>query len=363
MPSDFAPSVLNPASVAAAGSGHRSALPLPPAPAACTERPAHLVLPFAAASDPACQALLPQLPLPHLSAWLATSHPAQWWVGQGESLAMPHEQVLARVLGLWPAAAPADADLPTPWAAWSAAQSNSPTGQPGEPAAWFSPCHQQVGTGQVSLQHPDELGLSEAHSLALLAALQPLAQEDGLQLQWHSPTHWLARGPSLGELATASLDRVAGRSIAPWLPMAAHAAPLRRLQSEAQMLFYTHPAHDERVAQGLAPVNALWISGSGACPPTARAKAPELRWCEHLRQPALSSDWRTWQQAWAQLDAELLPAWLAHAAQGHPTALTLCGEFSSVTLLQQPRPWWPGLQHKISSLLRPNRISDILLTL
>ena len=262
------------------------------------------------------------------------------------TLTPPHERAHAALLGL---TAP---DGQVPWAAWH----TQCTG----PAAWFTPCHQEVGNGQVTLLDPETLNLSEAHSRALLAALQPWALEDGLTLTWHSPTQWLAQGATLAGLATASLDRVVGRSLAPWLPMGAAAAPLRRLQNEAQMLFYTQPAHDERAAQHLPPVNAFWISGSGTCPPSARHLAPELVVVDSLREPALNGNWAGWQHAWHTLDAQVLPQWLAHAQAGGAMRLTLCGERTHITLNWAPQTGWQQWRTKITSIFSPYRLMDLL---
>ena len=313
----------------------------------------HLLLPFASALDEGCQTLLPQLSLPHLTRLLAlgpTVTPETPTPTKGEmTLTPPHERAHAALLGL---SAP---DGQLPWAAWN---THSP-----HAAAWFSPCHQEVGNGHVTLHDPQALGLSEAHSRAPLAALQPWALEDGTTLSWYAPDRWLAQGTVFDGLATASLDQVVGRSIAPWLPMAPAAAPLRRLQNEAQMLFYTHPAHDERVAAGLAPVNAFWISGSGACPPDARPSSAQVTVDTRLRAPALRGDWAAWQQAWQQLDAEVLPAWLARAQGGEPVHLTLCGERTFTTLAWGPRSHWQRLVTQISSFFGTQRFTKILSSL
>jgi hypothetical protein len=313
----------------------------------------HLLLPFASALEAGCQHLLSGLSLPQLTRLLAlgpTVTPEAPAPTGGElTLTPPHERAHAALLGL------SALDGQVPWAAW---HTHSP-----HAAAWFSPCHQEVGNGHVTLHDPQALGLSEAHSRALLAALQPWAQEDGIALSWHAPDRWLAQGPVFEELATASLDRVVGRSIAPWLPMAPAAAPLRRLQNEAQMLFYTHPAHDERVAAGLAPVNAFWISGSGACPPNARSSAGHVTIDTRLRTPALRGDWAAWQKAWHQLDAEVLPTWLARARAGERVQLTLCGERCFTSLAWGPCSPWQRLGTQISSFFGTQRLSALLSSL
>lgn len=324
-----------------------SAAAPPPETAHC------LLLPLAFATDEGCQKLLLQLKLPHLERlWalgptVTPEKPAQI---DGElTLTPPHERAYASLLGF---GAP-DGELP--WAAW---ETSCP-----QAAAWFTPCHQEVGNGQVSLNDPQALALSETHSRALLAALQPWAKDDGIALSWHSPQRWLAQGPVFEGLATASLDRVVGRSIAPWLPMAPTAAPLRRLQNEAQMLFYTHPAHDERVALGLAPVNAFWISGSGASHSTLRPAQTDVVVDHRLRAPALRGDWAAWQQAWQQLDAEVLPTWLTRAQAGESVQLTLCGERSCTTLRWGTRSAWQRLNAKILSFFMLRRLYILISSL
>ena len=336
----------------------------------------HLVLPFASSSDEACQALLPTLVLPNLTRLLALANPphslpptpANAAPGDAPNasdfdpeltLTPPHEWVLAQVLGLVDVTtadlAALDGRLP-----WAAAMSRPLLETPNTPAAWFSPCHQEVGTGQVTLHPPATLGLSDAHSQALMAALQPLALEDGITLTWVAADRWLAQGPVFAHLPSASLDRVAGRSIAGWLSSGPAAAGLRRLQSEAQMLYYNHPANDEREAQRLAPVNAFWISGSGACPSGASHAAPELVVPQTLRTAALQGHWTGWQQAWQTLDAEVLPAWLNHAQRGQPLRITLCGERSSLSFDLTPRSAWQGIRQKISSFFTTLRLTELL---
>ena len=335
----------------------------------------HLVLPFASSSDEACQALLPTLVLPNLTRLLALANPPRGLPATSTpstiapanaadfdpelTLTPPHEWVLAQALGLGDITTAAltalDGCLP-----WAAAMSRPLLASPDTPAAWFSPCHQEVGTGQVTLHPPATLGLSDAHSQALMAALQPLALEDGITLTWVAADRWLAQGQVFAHLPSASLDRVAGRSIAGWLSSGPAAAGLRRLQSEAQMLYYNHPANDEREAQRLAPVNAFWISGSGIFPPGARHAAPELVVPQTLRTAALQGHWAGWQQAWQTLDAEVLPAWLDLAQRNQPLRITLCGERSSLSFDLTPRSAWQGLQQKISSFFTPLRSSQLL---
>lgn len=358
---------------------------LPPAPAHTT----HLVLPFAHTGgdgEPSLAPLPDAAQLPHLRQLLARTRWQRLYTVPLDSLTPPHEWALAHARGL-PTGCPqadtaADAPVPLsgqtscelpakqalPWAAWDAAHL-LPT--PQTPAAWFTPCHQEIGAHHVSLLPPGQLDLSEAHSRALLAALAPLAREDGIHLRWVAPDRWLATGNVLGGVHAASLDRVAGRSIGPWL--LALPPTLRRLQSEAQMLFYTQAAHDQRVASGQPPVNAFWVSGSGHAPArtppsqqagtTALPPADNVTVVTTLREAALAGNADGWQQAWRDIDRHVLPAWLARAAAGDTLHIHLCGEQGWLHLCLSPAPAWQRVTQHISSFFGTSRLFKIISSL
>ena len=147
-------------------------------------------------------------------------------------------------------------------------------------------------------------------------------------------------------LACASIDRVIGRYLAQWMPRGPHAATLRRLQTEAQMLLYTHPLNDERLARGELPINSFWLSGTGALAATPES-CPSATNTSALRTAALHGDWPAWARAWGSLDAnEIKP--LADAADAdQQVSLTLCGERGLVRLTQRPRTLWQSLRARV----------------
>jgi hypothetical protein len=111
---------------------------------------------------------------------------------------------------------------------------------------------------------------------------------------------------------------------------------LKRLQSEAQMLFYTHPAHDAREALRLHPVNGFWLSGAGAVDhPTALRAAPAMP--DPLRSAALQADWARWKSAWTSLDADEIKKLLERVRHGEAVTLTLCGERAAQRFTNAPR--------------------------
>ena len=310
----------------------------------------HLLIPYAACSADACQQALQTLPLPNLAALLQRLTPTTLDAGDDFALSMPHERALARALGL-----PADNGL-TPWAARDVLKNG---GKPGADAwAFITPCHWRLATDHFLMDEPDLLQIEEQESQALLAAMASFFAEDGITLEYASPTLWRAQGEVFRGLATASLDRVRGRSLDIWMPDGPQAKPLRRLQSEMQMLLYTHPVNDARETRGLAPVNAFWVSGTGALPPEVRnALFPaELHMPNTLTTPALRANWPAWAKAWQQLDATACADLLAHLQQHGTATLTLCGERSAQRFEASPR----SLGAKISSLFGRVRPSTVL---
>lgn len=303
----------------------------------------HLLIPFAAGQDPASRQALRGLRLPQLEQLLARLSPRPLARSAAEAPALPHEYALARALGL-------GSDDPIPWAAWQAHAMGLDAGQ-----AWafITPCHWQIGQGRVTLDHPKALALPEDESRALLAAMQPYFAPDGITLVFDSAARWLAHGEVFRHLVTASLDRVIGRDLASWLP----AAPsLRRLQTEMQMLLYTHPVNEARSQRGAVPVNSFWISGSGALAPRPAVVAAAPVVPRQLADAALDADWQAWAQAWQQIDAAEGAALLAALQQGTDVSLTLCGERASQTFTNAPR----GLWRRIAGLFRRPSLPHLL---
>ena len=275
----------------------------------------HLLIPFACSADAQCLQALEALQLPHLEKLLRRLAPARTDSGPATSLTPPHERVLAHVLGL------AAHDGCIPWAAYQAALAGRETSTAAW--AWITPVHWDVGADHITMADPGALDLQEAQSRELLAAMQPFFEEDGMTLEYAAPHRWLAQGQIFAGLASASLDRVAGREISPWMSTA---APLRRLQNEMQMLLYTSPVNDTRTARGLATVNSFWVSGTGSLPQARPSGVPDVTVADTLRVAALRNDWSQWARSWVALDQKECRFLLESADSGKPVQLTLCGE-------------------------------------
>jgi hypothetical protein len=205
--------------------------------------------------------------------------------------------------------------------------------------------------------HPEDLHLSALESQALLGAMRAYFEEDRIALEYHAPTLWVARGEAFRGFPAASLDRVIGRVVDPWLPRGDHAKTIRRLQQEMQMLLYTHPVNDERARRGLAPVNSFWVSATGVLPATAVRHPPAgLLVPQALRDAALRQDWRAWASAWRHVDAREGARVLEALDRGESVALTLCGERNART--------YSGMGHgffgKLAAALRGADVRGVL---
>lgn len=280
----------------------------------------HLILPFAA-SHQWPKSLPTAQDLPHLTRLLDGMQRQQVLTdeeGERPHPLLPHERAAAQALG-WPQ------DGPWPQAAHDSAQ-------PG-PQAWLTPCHWQIGMDNVVMLPPELLQLGDEESRQLLQAMQPWLTEDGLQVQWHSALRWHASSPLLADVRTASLARVSGANIRPWLTDGSLPAPLRRLQSEMQMLLYNHPVNDARMARGQLTVNSFWLHGAG-CPAKTAPSAPAQR--NDALQQAAAEGPDAWLLAWRELDAQVL-APLAHTDT--PLQLSLCSETSVHTWQRRPLAW------------------------
>lgn len=289
-----------------------------------------LIVPFAGVSSAAGRHAAQSLSLPHLEQLLARSQAGTPLGGDEHSWSAPHELALAQALG-WPLV-----DGRLPWAALAAQRDGLALGS--RALGQLTPVHLHVGTEQVTLTDPDSLALSATDARSLFDALSPLFGDVGFVLHWGSASRWYVEHPSLAELATASLDRVAGRNIDPWLPDSGGSPALQRLLSEAQMLLHAHEVNARREAAGLGAVNSLWLSGCGVAAAAAQP-APQLD--ERLRAPALLEDWAAWAEAWHALDAGPIAA-LLDAGDG--TVLTLAGERRALPFTRSGGSAWQRLR-------------------
>jgi len=303
----------------------------------------HLLVPFASDTSEACRHVLHDLSLPNLERLLALLAPAGRDAAAERSFSPPHERALAAAWG-WHGR-----DGTLPFAAHAATADGIATGE----AAWalLTPSHWQLGRDDVVLTDPDRLELGERESRALFAPFEELLASEGFATAWGSACRWYAARDDLHGLATASLDRVIGRGVDWWLRESADAGDdgtrsvarlVRRLQSEAQLVFHSHSVNAAREERGALAVNSFWLSGCGRRQPAEASATPEI--AAALRAPLFANDWAAWAEAWHALDRGPIARALAAARAGAATTLTLCGERAAARFELQPRTLWQRLR-------------------
>ena len=222
--------------------------------------------------------------------------------------------------------------------------------------AIMTPCHWQVGMNEVTLLKPQELALNEDESRQLLSAIQPYFEEDGLQVVYESPLVWRVTGDLLDDLPLASIERVVGQNIKPWMPEHQRAKTLQRLQSEMQMLLYQHPVNDERSLKGRWTVNSFWLHRrlEQLYPDSA-----DFGVALELRETVEPFNAKLWQQAWQHLDATLCTSLYQALDQNHEISLSLCSE----TTWRHYRPQAASWLNKLQRLIQPVSVSQELRSL
>lgn len=297
-----------------------------------------LLIPYAFVDTPGCADAVAPLQLPHLERLLQRLTLVHTDTGASNDLSPPHERVLAQALGM------AAEDGLIPWAALELAQTGRNPGPGSGHWAWVTPAHWQIGTGGILMMNPATLQLEEAESRALVQAMAPYFAQDGIELLFDTPQRWLASGEALANLACASLDRVLGTDVAPWMPAT---AAVRRLQNEMQMLLYTHPVNDARAQRGLQAVNSFWVSGNGALGGTVPSVRPP-RVADGLRLSALLGDWQSWADAWRQIDRGACQELLTALDRGGSVELVLCSDKNALHFASGATRWRDRLQRRFS---------------
>jgi hypothetical protein len=295
----------------------------------------HVLIPFASGHSEVSSHVLRDLALPSLERLLRRLQAGQRWPGDETTLSAPHERALAAAWG-WP-----QLDGVLPLAAMAAAADGVDVGV----QAWglLTPAHWNAGRDHVAMTDPAALELDASESRALFDVVRELFDSEGFTPVWGAPLRWYLAHPSLAGLACASLDRVIGRDVNPWLAKTPPQRMLRRLQSEVQLLLYTHPLNQAREDRGALPVNSFWLSGCGVHLPQA---GPRIEVLDALRAPLLANDWAAWAQAWQALDAEPIAALERRCAAGEGITLTLCGERHAQSFESQTQTVWQRLKNR-----------------
>jgi len=295
-----------------------------------------IVLPGALPDPAAARALLPHLQqaAPTLLGWLARSRasvqPANLAAG-----CTAHEQWQLRERGFRPEPGQnLGAGLGPLWAA----------GPPDDEPVWLAELvHVSPTQSGAAMLPAQDLHITTEQSVALFESAQTLFAGSGFALLRDGDHRWRLRPPAELALQSASPALVGATSVNDWWPQDDSARPWRRLVNELQMLWFDHPVNLARQAQGLPPVNSLWLFGGARHGQLDENKAADTRTCDALQAPFAAQDWAGWLAALAELEAQVFQPL---ARQGTQPGLVLIGHERFATLtpntLGRWKQWLPG---------------------
>jgi hypothetical protein len=125
------------------------------------------------------------------------------------------------------------------------------------------PVELQVDAGNIYLMGRDHLLLKESESLQLLSTLNALLNEEGLRIIPGAVDEWYLRLPIAAPITTYPLSEVVGKDIRPFLPGGDQQKSWRKLLTELQMLLFSHPVNNHRLAMNQPLINSVWFWGEG----------------------------------------------------------------------------------------------------
>ena len=310
-----------------------------------------LVLPFALPVPEFAPDLVRALQAPALAALLARSASQRRLPVDEAVRALPHEQWLARTLGLDAGGRPA-----------FAAAAMRAYGLDAADGTWFivNPVHIEIARTHLMMGDPQGLGLSGEDSRALFDAARPYVEEAGHALRYGDAQTWFLRADDWRGLDTATPEAALGMDLTDWMPAGERAAAFRRLQNEIQILWHTHPVNAAREARRQPAVNAFWPWGA-----TAGSATPSATPAARVRLAAFDAP------AWLTRLADASPADLAQfAATVDGDTLLVCGSVAPYALAADWGGWVAamgqleaGLFAPILDSLKAGRLREVRLVL
>lgn len=131
--------------------------------------------------------------------------------------------------------------------------------------ALLEPVSLAVHTDHVTVAGSPAPPLAPDDAAALADALGTLWAEDGLEIEVAAPSRWYLSGRGVADMAAGIapvVECLGVRFDQALLPSQDHRR-LRRLLTEAQMLFHVHSVNAGREAAGQPLIDGVWLSGGG----------------------------------------------------------------------------------------------------
>jgi len=146
----------------------------------------------------------------------------------------------------------------------NAAQAWQAEGGEAQHAFWLFATPVHLMAGRDSFYMGDTaVEIAHAESKALMESLNQHFAADGYHFYCLDDVWFLGLDDD-PKITTAHIDNVKGQDVAPYLPQGEGASVWNKLQTEMQMLLFSHPVNQAREAQGLPMINSLWCYGLGA---------------------------------------------------------------------------------------------------
>ncbi len=137
------------------------------------------------------------------------------------------------------------------------------------------PVHLHADPNKVLVYGPLHLDLTTDEADSLLAGVNrefpELAMQRGVEI-----TRWYVRRPAEVLGRAPSVQWLHGRSLTPFMPVAAEQRAWRCWLNDLQMVLHAHPTNTARMARGVLPVNGVWWFGAAESTQATRPRPVQM---------------------------------------------------------------------------------------
>lgn len=133
------------------------------------------------------------------------------------------------------------------------------------------PIHLQADPSRLILLDAATVNIDQTTLDAMRELINECFSARGIELR-SSPesTHWYLCAEDLPQIIGASPASLRGQPLAPSFESLQQLGALKAVLTEVQMLLHQWPVNEQRIEQGLLPINSLWLWGGGELPATTK---------------------------------------------------------------------------------------------